>query len=203
MVGSIYPYYGDEMSMETMDEFNAAFLYLSIDGDQGQLCFLELGMNEDITWTLEEDEFGTVLVLNDGYTGESYRGRFYWDDADARLYVCVRIGEYDLWLTCDPRLVSIGLTEEEALQAIINYINETNESLAGMLEEGQYGVAIGVSTEDDESIRVWLRSYTGAYKFYYIDPVSGETHVTEYAPLMDDATEQPIDESLNARSYLY
>ncbi|MCR5324073.1 MAG: hypothetical protein K6E85_12470 [Lachnospiraceae bacterium] len=203
MVGSLYPYYGDEMSLDTLDEFNCAFLYLGLEEDQGQLCFLEEGMNEDVTWTLEEDEFGTVLLLNGSYSGETYRGRFYWDNEDVRPYVCVRIGEYDLWMSSDPGIVSIAMTEEEALQAIINYINETDESMSRMLENGEYGVALGVATLEDGNIWVWLRSYTGAYKYYYIDPASGETHVTEFAPMMDDAVETPIDESLNAWDYVY
>lgn len=107
MVGSLYPYYGDEMSMETMDEFNSAFLIFGVEQDQGQLCFLDDGINEDATWTLDEDEFGTVLVMTGSYTGTEYRGRFYWDNEGQRLYAMVHIGDHDLWLSNDTSIVSL------------------------------------------------------------------------------------------------
>ena len=205
MVGDYYPYYGDEMSPETMDEFNAAFLNLGIDEDQGQLCFLKKGINEDVTWSLSEDEFGTYILLDDGYTGEVYKGRFYWDTENTRLFVMLRIGEYDLWLSNDTRVIadsssSLTMNEETALNAIEKYLAETNDSLYGMLQTGDYGVADGVYTEE-ETIVVWLRSYTGAYTYYHIDPASGETYVTETSPLTDNSEETPTDETLNAWEY--
>ena len=207
MVGTYYPYNGDEMSMETMDEFNAAFLYLGIEEDQGQLCFLEKGMNEDVTWSLDKDEFGTYLLLDDGYTGEVYKGRFYWDYKNTRILVMIRIGEYDLWLTNDTRVIadtssSRTMDEETALRAIEKYLAETNESMYEKLQTGDYGTADGVYTDEENgTIVVWLRTYTGAYRNYYIDPDSGETYVTETSPVTDNSVETPTDETLNAWDY--
>ncbi len=207
MVGTYYPYYGDEMSMETMDESNAAFMYLGMEEDQGQLCFLEKGMNEDVTWSLGKDEFGTYILLDDGYTGEVYKGRFYWDYENTRIMVMIRIGEYDLWLTSDTRVIadtssSRTMDEETALRAIEKYLAETNESMYEKLQTGDYGTADGVYTDEEKgNIVVWLRSYTGAYRYYYIDPDSGETYVTETSPLTYNSVETPTDETLNAWDY--
>ncbi len=208
MVGSFYSYYGVEMSMETMDEFNAAFLYLGVEEDQGQLCFLEKGMNEDVTWTLNSDEFGTYILLDDGYTGEVYKGRFYWDNENARLFVCVRIGEYDLWMTNDTRLLEDSastskIDQVNALEAIERYIAQTNESLYEMLQTGDYGVADGVYTDDKTGeVVVWVRSYTGAYWYYHIAPDSYEAYVTETSPLTDNAVETPTGETVNVLDYV-
>ena len=207
MEGFFYPYYGDEMSLETMDEFNAAFLSLGIEEDQGQLCFLEKGMNDDVSWTLGNDEFGTYIYLDDPYTGEVYKGRYYMDLENGRLFVQVRIGEYDLWMTNDTRLISYSsdsykLDEDTALRAIENYLAEYNESMYEMLKNEEYGVADGVYTTEDETIVVWLRTYTGAYVNYYIDPLSGETYVTETSPLTENTVETPLDETLNAWEYV-
>ena len=207
MVGTYYPYYGDEMSMETMDESNAAFLYLGMEEDQGQLCFLEKGMNEDVTWSLGKDEFGTYILLDDGYTGEVYKGRFYWDYENTRILVMIRIGEYDLWLTNDTRVIadtssSRTMDEETALRAIEKYLAENDESMYEKLQTGDYGTADGVYTDEENgTIVVWLRTYTGAYRNYYIDPDSGETYVTETSPLTDNSVETPTDETLNAWDY--
>ncbi len=207
MVGTYYPYYGDEMSMETMDESNAAFLYLGMEEDQGQLCFLEKGMNEDVTWSLGKDEFGTYILLDDGYTGEVYKGRFYWDYENTRILVMIRIGEYDLWLTSDTRVIadtssSRTMDEETALRAIEKYLAENDESMYEKLQTGDYGTADGVYTDEENgTIVVWLRTYTGAYRNYYIDPDSGETYVTETSPLTDNSVETPTDETLNAWDY--
>ena len=57
-------------------------------------------------------------------------------------------------------------------------------------------------TKDGNEIVVLFRSYTGAQIRYYIDPVSGETTVTEFVPGVTDE-EQRTDESLNAWDYLF
>ena len=58
-----------------------------------------------------------------------------------------------------------------------------------------------VSTNDTGERVVLYRSYTGAQIRYYIDPVSGDTYVTELVPgIIDD--EQRTEESFNVRDYL-
>ena len=47
-----------------------------------------------------------------------------------------------------------------------------------------------------------FRSYTGALIRYYIDPVSGETYVTEFVPGIT-SEEQRTEESFNARDFLF
>jgi hypothetical protein len=57
------------------------------------------------------------------------------------------------------------------------------------------------STNDTGERVVLYRSYTGAQIRYYIDPVSGDTYVTELVPgIIDD--EQRTEESFNVRDYL-
>ena len=210
IAGSYYPYYGTEMSLETMDEFDAAFLYLGLEEDDAYLCFLERGINEEVRWSINADEFGNYILLDDAYTGEVYKGRFYWDTENERLFIQVRIGEYDLWLTDDTRLIadsystsSYRMDEVNALEAIERYIAATNEGLYEMIQTGDFGVADGVYTDDKTGeVVVWVRSYTGAYWSYHIDPVSFEAYVTETSPLTDNAVETPTGETLNVLDYV-
>ena len=66
---------------------------------------------------------------------------------------------------------------------------------------GEYSIYWDVTTNDTDEIVVLYRSYTGAQSRYYIDPVSGDTYVTEMVPGIIDE-ERPTDESLNVRDYL-
>lgn len=90
-----FPYYGEEMSLETMDEFNAAYLELGMDVDQGHLCFLEKGINSDVTWKLED---GKIYVTN-LQSGDIYEGLFYHDPESHNFFISLRIDEYDIWMT--------------------------------------------------------------------------------------------------------
>jgi hypothetical protein len=57
-----------------------------------------------------------------------------------------------------------------------------------------------VTTNEKDEIVVLFRSYTGSETRYYVDPVSGETYVTERVPgIIED--EQRTDESFNVRDY--
>ena len=58
-----------------------------------------------------------------------------------------------------------------------------------------------MSSSDDQEIVVLFRSYTGALIRFYIDPVSGETYVTEFVPGITPQ-EQRTEETLNIREYL-
>ena len=70
-----------------------------------------------------------------------------------------------------------------------------------MADSDEYTVYWEVTTNDANEIVVLYRSYTGAQNRYYIEPVSGETYVTELVPGIIDE-EQRTEESLNIRDYL-
>ena len=89
-----FPYYGDEMSIETMDEFTAAYLTLGETQYDGQFCFLEKGINNNVTWDIDDGK----ILLTDTVSGDVYEGLYYWDDAGQHMYVSVRVGEYDVWM---------------------------------------------------------------------------------------------------------
>ena len=65
----------------------------------------------------------------------------------------------------------------------------------------EYQVYWDVVSSTDNEIVVLFRSYTGAEIRYYIDPVSGNTYVTEFVPGVS-AEETRTDEGLNAWEYL-
>ncbi|MCR4794468.1 MAG: hypothetical protein K5898_04760 [Ruminococcus sp.] len=94
---------------------------------------------------------------------------------------------------------SDALTENQALDAIKNYYSINN--LALTTDSSEYNSYWDVATNESNEIVVLYRSYTGAQMRYYIDPVSGETYVTEFVPGIID-TEQRTEESFNARDYL-
>ena len=93
------------------------------------------------------------------------------------------------------------LTEKQALEAIQNYCFIKNPNLKNMMDSGEYNLYWDVHTNDTNEIVVLYRSYTAAQTRYYIDPVSGETYVTELVPGIIDE-EQRTDESFNIREYL-
>ena len=70
-----------------------------------------------------------------------------------------------------------------------------------MLNDGEHELYWDVQSSDDSEIVILFRSYTGALIRYYVDPVSGETFVTEFVPGIT-ADEERTDESLNVRDYL-
>ena len=93
------------------------------------------------------------------------------------------------------------VTEDQALDAIKKYCFNNNPNLKDMVDSGEYNIYWTVSTNDANEIVVLYRSYTSALTRYYIDPVSGETYVTEWVSgIMDE--EQRTDESFNVRDYL-
>ncbi len=93
------------------------------------------------------------------------------------------------------------LSDGQALSAIRNYCLIGNPEL-GSETAGEYPVYWEVSSSTDSEIVVVFRSYTGSINRYYIDPVSGETYVTEFVPgIIED--EQRTDESLNAWDYAF
>lgn len=92
------------------------------------------------------------------------------------------------------------ITDEQALDAVKNYCHQNNPALEEMEDSEEYNIYWDVSTNDDNEIVVLYRSYTGSQIRYYINPLSGDTHVTELVPgIMDE--EEGTDERFNVRDY--
>ena len=92
------------------------------------------------------------------------------------------------------------LTDEQALAAIRNYCILANPDLEETAASGEAPVYWEIASSDEQQIVVLFRSYTGAQIRYYVDPVSGETYVTEFVPGIT-AEEERTAESLNVRDY--
>ncbi len=92
-----------------------------------------------------------------------------------------------------------ALTDDAALSAIKNYCFANNPDLESIVDKGEYPVYWEIVSGDGKETVVLFRSYTGAQIRYHIDPVSGETYVTETAP---DSSENRTDETFNVRDYL-
>ncbi|MBR0352650.1 MAG: hypothetical protein IJH53_05540 [Oscillospiraceae bacterium] len=91
------------------------------------------------------------------------------------------------------------ISEEQALAAVRQYCFSNDPGLESLVNAGEYPVYWDVSS-DENVIVVLFRSYTGAQIRYYVDPVSGETYVTEFVPGIT-AEEERTAESLNVRDY--
>ena len=96
---------------------------------------------------------------------------------------------------------SDALTEEQALEAIKNYCFTKNPDLKNMVDSGEYNIYWNATVNDANEIVVLFKSYTAAQIRYYINPVSGETYVTELVPGIIDE-EQRTEESFNVKDYL-
>ena len=92
------------------------------------------------------------------------------------------------------------ITEKQALEAIKNHYLTTSPDLAEKMASEDYTIFFDVTTNEDNLIVVLYRSYTGAENRYYVDPVSGDTFVTERVPGIIDE-EQRTEETLNIRDY--
>lgn len=93
------------------------------------------------------------------------------------------------------------ISDDQAITAIKNYCHINNPDLENIEKEGEYPVYWEVQSSDENEIVVLFRSYTGSQIRYYIDPVSGDTYVTEFVP---DITyeEEKTDEELNVKDYM-
>lgn len=91
------------------------------------------------------------------------------------------------------------ITDDQALSAIKSYCYESMPDLKSMEEE--YPVGWEIESSDENAIVVLFRSYTGALVRYYIDPVSGETYVTEFVSGITPEEER-TEETLNVKDYL-
>ena len=93
------------------------------------------------------------------------------------------------------------LTDEQALAAIRKYGAIRNPDLESVENAGEYPVYWEISSGGEQEIVVVFRSYTGSISRYYIDPVSGDTYVTEQVPGVTEG-EQRTEKAFNAWDYL-
>ena len=96
---------------------------------------------------------------------------------------------------------SESLTDDQALEAIKNYVYESNPDVQDMENSDDYTLYFEVVSSDENEIVVLYRSYTAAQVRYYIDPVSGDTRVTEFVPGITDEEEE-TGETFNVRDYM-
>ena len=94
------------------------------------------------------------------------------------------------------------MSDEQAVSAIRNYCFINNPDLEKYVNSGDSTVYWDVSSSDGKEIAVVFRSYTGSVNRYYIDPVSGETYVTELVPGIKDE-EGRTSETMNAWDYSF
>ena len=205
-----FPYNGDEMSIETMDEFNAAYLTLGETQYEAHFCFLEKGINNDVNWEIGAGLDDNLHIIDDGklfmtdtVSGDVYEGLFYWDDIEQKMYVSVRVDEYDVWMVWmgsdfnNDEVDDVTLTADMAIEAIQNYLNDAHPELAEKLKTGENDTAIG--TYDGDDIIIWVRTDTGSYYTYYVDKISGDVSVWE---IDENGEEWGVDETLNVWDYL-
>ena len=93
------------------------------------------------------------------------------------------------------------ISEEQAYNAVINYCKANNPDFSAEPNSEGYTEYWDASTNENGEIVVLYRSYTAAQTRYYVNPVSGETRVTELVPGIIDE-EQETGETFNARDYL-
>ena len=93
------------------------------------------------------------------------------------------------------------ISEDQALTAIKNYCYNNNPELQKMVDSGEYTISWDIQSADDSQIVIVYRSYTAAIVRYYIDPVSGDTYVTEFVEGIT-AEEERSPETLNVRDYM-
>ena len=90
-------------------------------------------------------------------------------------------------------------TDEQALTAITNYLND-EYGLDEYTGDAPCYYDIDEERTDNDTAVVYWRSYTGAFMYFSIDRVSGETKVMEADPGSDTITE--TGEKFNAKDYL-
>ena len=92
------------------------------------------------------------------------------------------------------------LSDEQAVSAVRRYCCTCDPGLEDLANAGEYPVYWELSSSGEDEIVVVFRSYTGSISRFYIDPVSGDTRVTEQVPGITDG-EQPAGQSLNIWDY--
>ncbi len=77
-----------------------------------------------------------------------------------------------------------GLTEDEAYNAVYQYADE-NYGMDTVEEYHGYLTYVEEQSSDEQYTYV-LRSYTGAYVFFYVDTASGEVYSEDLSPITDE-----------------
>ena len=94
------------------------------------------------------------------------------------------------------------ISDEQAVYAVRHYCFASNPGLESMIAREDYPIYWEILSSDGNETLVLFRSYTGAQNRYYIDPVTGETTVTEVVPGIINE-EQQTGESVNMWDYLF
>ena len=93
------------------------------------------------------------------------------------------------------------LTDDQAVAAVKKYCVEQNPALEDNTANGGAPFYWDIAESGDQEIVVVYRAATGAINRYYINPLSGETYVTEQVPgIIED--EQKTGETLNIWDYV-
>ena len=93
------------------------------------------------------------------------------------------------------------ITDEEALDAVRNFVASTNPDITSMEDSDDYTVYFEVESSTGEEIVVLFRSYTASQTRFYIDRHTGETEVTELVPgIIDEET--PTGETFNIKNFM-
>ncbi|MBP8969653.1 MAG: hypothetical protein KBG42_10280 [Lachnospiraceae bacterium] len=93
------------------------------------------------------------------------------------------------------------ITDEEALDAVKNFIASSQPDIALMENSDDYTVYFEVESSTGEEIVVLFRSYTASQTRFYIDRQTGDTKVTELVPGIIDE-ESPTGETFNIKNYM-
>ena len=93
-----------------------------------------------------------------------------------------------------------NITAEQALTAVKNYCYKNYPGLEEMVKSDNYTINWEIQSSDEKEIVILFRSYTGAIVRYYIDPVSGDTYITEFMQGMTEKEER-MDETFNIKDY--
>ena len=104
-------------------------------------------------------------------------------------------------LSVIPRKETGRLTDDAVLAAVKKYCIERNPDLSSMVDSDDFTIYWEIESSSADAIVVMYRSYTSAQVRYYIDPVTGETYVTEFVPGITE-NEERTEESFNLRDYL-
>ena len=159
--------------------------------------------NPEVGMVSAYDENGAEIILTENTDGTYLTG-------DGTTYYLGEDGVYrskgkaDMYVN-KPKTTNNGtsgtVTQEQALAAIQKFCFANDPELEKMINFGDYGTYFDVSTADSGEIVVLYRSYTAAQIRYYINPSTGDVHVTELVPGIIDE-EQRTDESFNIGKYM-
>ena len=90
-----------------------------------------------------------------------------------------------------------GITKERAYEGVYNYCHsEYDWSIA---KENPSIMYVEMGSESETEYQVIFRSYTGAFVYFYVDKLNGNTRMIEYVPNLDIKNEAG---TINLHDYL-